>query len=47
LGSGPNVDSYRLIVSRSPEFQVVVIDQRLSGTRLHDGNFASEPITGG
>jgi hypothetical protein len=37
----PDVDSYRLIVSRSPEFQGVVIDQRLSGTSFTYGNFAS------
>jgi len=30
----PEVDGYRLLVSRSPGFQGVLIDQRLAGTKL-------------
>jgi hypothetical protein len=36
-------DGYRLLVSRSPEFQGVVIDQRLTTTRFTCGSFSSGP----
>lgn len=39
----PGADGYRLIVSRSPEFQGVVVDQRLTVTRFTFGDFKSGP----
>ena len=42
-GPVPGADGYRLLVSHSPEFQGVVIDQRVVTTGFTYGNFKSGP----
>jgi hypothetical protein len=39
----PDVDGYRLLVSRSPEFEGIVVDQRLHATSFTFGAFKAGP----